>query len=688
MKKRLPIILLTLFILIVALASTVTAANSGTCGKNLTWTFQDGLLTISGTGDMERYYRTQTAPWYSLDITEVIIEEGVTSIGDCAFFKESNLKKVTLPSSLTEIRECAFEYCTALSEIQFPESLERLWDGSFYHCDSLTEITIPDSVTLFRSPFTNCTNLKKVVFGDGLDIIRGSAFMGCINLVEVDLGNSITEIGGSCFEDCESLTYIELPDSLETISNRAFYNCSLTDIHWGKNLKSIGQYAFYGNDFEHLLLPDSLETLNKFSFSRCNGLVTITFGKGLSIIPDQAFQDSNNVVSYTFGPNITKISSTAFNGNINHFDIYFTGTEEEYNKVDMSLDTSGQISYGNNPEIHFNSHIHDFESEVTAPNCQEKGYTTYTCNCGATLVSRYAPIIDHIYDEVGIVVPPTCTDYGYTKYPCIMCHASNTISDSVPPTGHSYKGTVETNPTCTVSGTMRYRCENCTSTYISQIDPLGHDYTNVEILKEATYYDPGEKKSTCGTCGYELIEEIPTLVLFEDVTGKSYYRVPVIWAYESNITKGITATTFEPETECTRGQVVTFLWRAVGSPEPESDNNPFTDVAPGRFYYKAVLWAVENGITSGTTKTTFSPDDTCTRGQVVTFLWRTASSPVPTSEEHPFTDVDSARYYYKAVLWAVENNITSGITKTTFEPDSHCNRAQVVTFLYRHLAES
>ena len=171
---------------------------------------------------------------------------------------------------------------------------------------------------------------------------------------------------------------------------------------------------------------------------------------------------------------------------------------------------------------------------------------------------------------------------------------------------------------------------------------------------------------------------------FTDVKEGSFCYDPVLWAVKKGITNGTSATTFEPNTSCNRGQVVTFLWRAAGSPEPKSTTNPFTDVKEGKFYYKAVLWAVEKGITKGMTATTFEPDTKCNRGQVVTFLWRAKNNPEPTSTEHPFKDVTNPKaFYYKAMLWAVENEITKGMTATTFAPDSICNRGQVVTFLYR-----
>ncbi len=169
---------------------------------------------------------------------------------------------------------------------------------------------------------------------------------------------------------------------------------------------------------------------------------------------------------------------------------------------------------------------------------------------------------------------------------------------------------------------------------------------------------------------------------FTDVADKAYYRDAVEWAVKNGITKGTTATTFSPNATCTRAQAVTFLWRAAGSPKPETRAMPFTDVPVGSYYYDAVLWAVENGITKGTSDTTFSPNMTCSRAQIVAFLWRSEKSPAA-GTANPFADVKSTAYYADAVLWAVKENITKGTTSTTFSPNADCTRAQIVTFLWR-----
>ena len=173
---------------------------------------------------------------------------------------------------------------------------------------------------------------------------------------------------------------------------------------------------------------------------------------------------------------------------------------------------------------------------------------------------------------------------------------------------------------------------------------------------------------------------------FADVPSDAYYKDAVDWAEKNGITGGVSADAFAPDRICTRAQAVTFLWRAAGNPEPETAAMPFADVPMDSYYYKAVQWAVENGVTKGTTDTTFSPDLTCSRSHIVTFLWRAAKCPAPDSV-NPFTDVPAGAYYAEAVQWAVENGITRGTTDTAFSPAQGCTRAQIVTFLYRQYSK-
>ena len=210
------------------------------------------------------------------------------------------------------------------------------------------------------------------------------------------------------------------------------------------------------------------------------------------------------------------------------------------------------------------------------------------------------------------------------------------------------------------------------------------DSKNVGAVKSYTFENV--KKNHTIEVVFMKASGNPQTGVFVDVPEGSYYEEAVNWAVDKGITTGTDATHFSPDGICTRAQAVTFLWRAAGSPAAKSAVMPFTDVKAGSYYYDAVLWAVENGITKGTSDTMFSPDATCSRAQIVTFLWRSQKSPAA-GTANPFTDVKASAYYADAVLWAVKEDVTKGTTNTTFSPDANCTRAQIVTFIWRALAE-
>ena len=229
---------------------------------------------------------------------------------------------------------------------------------------------------------------------------------------------------------------------------------------------------------------------------------------------------------------------------------------------------------------------------------------------------------------------------------------------------HSFgEWTVTTEPTCTEKGIETRTCE-CGETETREVAALGHDFVNGECTRCDAVMD----------------------ATFEDVAVGSFFFDPVEWAVEKGITTGATATTFNPNGDLLRAQFVTFLWRAAGEPEPASKENPFTDVKETDFFYKAVLWAVEEGITTGTSATTFSPMGVTNRAQAVTFLWRYLDQPTSTAG-NDFTDVVAGMWYEAPINWAVENGVTNGMGDGTFGINNPCNRAHAVTFMYRALAK-
>ena len=381
------------------------------------------------------------------------------------------------------------------------------------------------------------------------------------------------------------------------------------------------------------------------------------------------------------------------------------------------------------------------ENEV-APTCTEKGSydeVVYCSVCKAEL-SREKKTVDALGHDLvhHDAKAATCTEIGWAAYDtCTRC--DYTTYAEIPATGHTPAAAVRENeiaPTCTAAGSYDevVYCSVCKAELSREkktVDPLGHDWdaptytwaddystatasrvckndkshvesetvkTTSKVTKEATYEEEGEITYTAVFTNKAFLSQTKTVATpkltkpvennpFTDVKEGDYYFTPILWAVEQGITNGTTPDTFSPENPCTRGQIVTFLWRAFGSPEPTSTENPFTDVPETVYYYKAILWAVEQGITTGTTATTFSPEATCTRGQVATFLWRACGKPAPQGSENPFTDVSETVYYYEPILWAVENGITNGTGNGKFSPEDSCTRGQIVTFLYRALAE-
>ena len=302
----------------------------------------------------------------------------------------------------------------------------------------------------------------------------------------------------------------------------------------------------------------------------------------------------------------------------------------------MAWGSDAGMELGTLPEIVLNvalPHEHSYNAAVTAPTCTEGGFTTYTCTiCGDSYIADETAALGHT-EEIIPAVESTCTETGLTEgRKCAVCGEILVAQEVVP--------------------------------------ALGHDW---------------QEDGSCSRC--DETQDVPAVNPFVDVPDGIYFYDPVLWALENDITKGIDDTHFGPDVACTRAQVVTFLWRAAGSPEPTSTENPFVDVPDGIYCHKAVLWALENGITKGIDETHFGADLECTRAYVVTFLYRAMGKPEVASTESVFSDVtDPGVYYYTPVLWAVENGVTKGISANTFGVDQVCNRAQIVTFLYRALA--
>ena len=344
-------------------------------------------------------------------------------------------------------------------------------------------------------------------------------------------------------------------------------------------------------------------------------------------------------------------------------------------------------------------HTWDEGVVTTDATCTEDGVITYTCTvCGETRTEAIAP---HGHEAVDMEeIAATCTAAGRTAgKQCSVCGAIIEGMELILPTGHTVVIDDAVSAACTGTGlTAGAHCSVCGEILVAQteVPALGHTWDDGVVTTEPTYSKDGVKTFTCLRCGETRTETIPHLGLpckddehcpgriFTDMPPRgNWAHDPIDWAIVYEVTSGLTKTTFGPGQKITRGQVVTFLWRAAGRPEPTSSTNPFADVKSNGYYYKAVLWAVEKGITKGVSNTAFDPNGFCTRGQIVTFLYRYAGSPKVDNTGSKFTDVKSSAFYADAVAWAVANDITAGTSATKFSPENICTRAQTVTFLYR-----
>ena len=645
------------------------------------------------------------------------IPDSVTSIGNYAFYGCSSLTSIIIPDSVTSIGNRAFYGCSSLTSITIPNGVTSIGYRAFSGCSSLTSITIPNSVTsIGDDAFSGCSSLTSITIPNGVTSIGSDAFSGCNSLTSITIPNGVTSIGSSAFSGCNSLTSITIPDSVTSIGNRAFMDCtSLTSVTIPDGVTSIGDYAFSGcSSLTSITIPESVTSIGGKAFGSCNSLKVVAFLGEKPSINSSAFA---GVTADAYYPeSLDSDSSWKKSGALSDYD----GT----------LNWKPWYTLGDNL---FCEHV--LEDTVVPPTCTW-GYTLHKCACGYSYRTDFEPGSGHdmITDAA---VPATCTETGLTEGShCSRCDYK-IAQEVTPKLGHDMITDAAVPATCTETGlTEGSHCSRCDYKVAQQTTPkLGHDWgdpvyewaddhsaitaTRVckrdpdhaetengvvtsAVTKEATYDAEGEitYTATFANPAFEpqtAVVSLPRLERpaptpaenpFTDIRDSAYYHDPVLWAVANNVTNGTSDSTFSPDEGCTRAQVVTFLWRAAGKPDPASSKSPFSDVKEGAYYYNAVLWAVEKGITNGTSDKTFSPDETCTRAQIVTFLWRYEEQPAPAGTNNPFADVKPSAYFGSAVLWAVEKGITNGTSATRFDPEDTCTRAQVATFLYRDIVKS
>ena len=616
------------------------------CGDDLRWSFDSasGILRITGSGSMWDYsLPNHPAPWYRYknDIYSISLPKAEYTVGSSAFADFTNLTRITLPMGTVSLGHDVFVGCTALSSVT---------------------VLNPRLTSEGENPFGN----PKVVVLSGYDHSTAEAYadqfgyefesLGTLvytgscgkegdNLLwSLEPATGILEITGSgemqdysfstysdigtspWYQYRNGITMLSLPDNLYTIGENAFSYCtSLTSVTLPEGLNSIGNYAFRNcTGLSAVEIPEGVTSIGDYTFSGCTGLSAVKIPEGVTSIGDNTFSGCTGLSAVEIPEGVTSIGHYTFSG--------CTGLSAV--KLPEGLTSIDTGAFHNCTGL----------SSVTLPSTLEFLYL------GQWWDSAVGPF------------------EGCDNLTALVFRNANTY--------------VQTGGECDTGEDLRLE------EYDNAKNALGVPGKTVlysaKTTVPASYLDyeaPGIYKNLptyAADYGYTLYH----LDAFSDVKEGSYYEIPVAWAVGMGITSGTGNGGFSPKKTCTREQVVSFLWKAAGSPEPEATSSPFPDVKPSKYYFKPVLWALERGITSGQSDGRFGVGKACTREQVVSFLWKAVGSPEPEGTESPFTDVKPGKYYFKPVLWAVENGVTSGASATTFGVGKSCTRAQIVTFLY------
>ncbi len=662
-------------------------------------------------------------------IYKLTIADTITYISERAFDQMFNVTEFNVPANLTTLGYQGLGYLG--------------WDAASIGLTVNTEnaLVVPGTLEDWGDCGFAGNKTSTVIVEEGVTEIGKYGLYGMSNLTSVTLPSTLEKISDFAFQGCSSLTSIDIPDSVTYIGDKAFTSVPLESVELPENLEYLGRNALgayvYSSDYtykywagpKYVELNGSLKMMGFEAVCDDAVVVAVTNSQSnmavlyndLEEIPIVRW-DGKTDIEYNDGSCIPEDCTVTVSGTVTiDGKLTIEGT--------LVVPCGAELVIGDNAVIIGEENIvyedHEFgDAEFTWSGDYTTVTASFTCaNCGA--VEVVAATVTTETTEV------TCNTDGVIVYTATVEFNGKTWSDTrtvaISATGHTPAEAVienEVAATCTTDGsydTVVY-CSVCGSELsrtTTVIPATGHSYGEPEFTWSEDYTTV-TATITCSACGDEVTEtaEVSTVAAYEDaqitytatveINGETYtdtktvivenpftdvdeddyFYAPVLWAIYNGITTGTSDTTFSPFVTAERCQVVTFLWRAAGCPEVDEDvENPFTDVTEDDYFYTAVLWAVENGITTGTSDTTFSPYDLCERCQVVTFLYRYFGQPEVTATENPFTDVDTDDYFYNAVLWAMENGITTGTTENTFGPFVTCERCMVVTFLYRVLVE-
>ena len=694
------------------ISSFTTAATEGDFGVNnclhwkVTSTFTSKTLTITGSGAMPDFDfpNGSLAPWWNYEalgmltsfgnfklegeLKKVVIKDGVTNVSNYALFFLPAATQVTLPESVTSIGRYGIAMCSKLTGLSIPKGVTGIGDFGLAG-NGLTAVTLPDGLqSLGRGAFDSCASLTNTTLPAAITAVPGKCFADCTKLLNVKYAGTVTAIGDLAFESCKALTAAPIPETVTAIDKAAFTGCTaLTDVTIPAGVSTIPEDCFRGcTALADIDLPGTVTSVGHNAFTGCTALKDVRcYGAAPAVEP-------GNSEAHSFEPaTVTVHYNPAMNWTLDA-----DGKWQGYTVSDKGACT--HTDYGT--------------TERTVPaTCGKAGRVDTICgNCGEVISTRELPPTGaHDWGNGVVTTAPTETTPGVRTFTCTVC--SQTRTEAIPATGaHDYRFTKNVAPTCTDGGYDLYTCSGCGATERRNLtDAAGHKWDGGTVTTAPTETTPGVRTFTCTVCSQTRTEAIPATGAstctggpscpsygLHDVAGPDYWAHKGIdYCVRNRLMSGVGAGTFSPDTACTRAQIVKILYNLSGNQTDYSYYYlPFTDVAPGAWYYNAVAWAYCNDVTSGTSATTFTPNAAITRQQLVTFLYRYTVKYAPefTGNAAPisaFPDAGSvANWAYAAMSWAVGNGLIKGNAHDNgldyLDPNGSATRAQTATIIMRY----
>ena len=694
------------------ISSFTTAATEGDFGVNnclhwkVTSTFTSKTLTITGSGAMPDFDfpNGSLAPWWNYEalgmltsfgnfklegeLKKVVIKDGVTNVSNYALFFLPAATQVTLPESVTSIGRYGIAMCSKLTGLSIPKGVTGIGDFGLAG-NGLTAVTLPDGLqSLGRGAFDSCASLTNTTLPAAITAVPGKCFADCTKLLNVKYAGTVTAIGDLAFESCKALTAAPIPETVTAIDKAAFTGCTaLTDVTIPAGVSTIPEDCFRGcTALTDIDLPGTVTSVGHNAFTGCTALKDVRcYGAAPAVEP-------GNSEAHSFEPaTVTVHYNPAMNWTLDA-----DGKWQGYTVSDKGACT--HTDYGT--------------TERTMPaTCGEAGRVDTICsNCGEVISTRELPPTGaHVWDNGVVTTAPTETTPGVRTRTCTVC--GDIREETIPATGaHDYRFTKTVDPTCTDGGYDLYTCSGCGATERRNLtDAAGHKWDGGTVTTAPTETTPGVRTFTCTVCSQPRTEAIPATGAstctggpscpsygLHDVAGPDYWAHKGIdYCVRNRLMSGVGAGTFSPDTACTRAQIVKILYNRSGNQTDYSYYYlPFTDVAPGAWYYNAVAWAYCNDVTSGTSATTFTPNAAITRQQLVTFLYRYTVKYAPefTGNAAPistFPDAGSvANWAYAAMSWAVGNGLIKGNAHDNgpdyLDPNGSATRAQTATIIMRY----